>query len=238
MKGAKRGLPVAAQTLSGIQLFQALSAEHRTAIAEHCAGSHHESGQEIVAYRDDSSDVYFIASGSVRATLFSYSGKRVSFREIGPGQIFGEWSAIDGEPRASNVVALADTFIVSMSATAFKAVVTEHPEIAWHLLEELTRLARGLTERVIEFSTMDVKNRLHAELLRMAQDDLCDDGSGVIAPFPTNEELASRISTRREAVNRELRHLEKTGLLQRSSDARIITNVALLANMVKEAGGD
>ena len=109
------------------------------------------------------------------------------------------------------MVALSDSFVVSMSPVTFKDIVTTHPWIAWTLLKDLTHLVRQLSDRVIEFTALGVVDRLHVELLRLAREGLRDDGTAVITPFPTNDELASRISTRREAVNRELRHLENNG---------------------------
>jgi DNA-binding MarR family transcriptional regulator len=95
-----------------------------------------------------------------------------------------------------------------------------------------------MTNRVVEFSTLGVTNRIHAELLRLARTGLEEDGSAVISPVPTDDEIASRISTRREAVNRELRQLEKIGLIERAPRSRIIRDVQRLERMVKEVIGE
>ena len=105
-------------------------------------------------------------------------------------------------------------------------------------MQELTRLARQLSGRIVEFSALGVAGRLHAELLRLAEQNVQADGSGVITPFPTNEELASRISTRREAVNRELRRLEKLKLLERDTNKRIIRDLEGFRELVSDAEGD
>ena len=230
--------PVIAQTLSGIEIFNDLDLEERTTIAGYCRGLHFEAGDQIIAYKEKSADAYFIVSGEVRATIFAFTGKKVSFRDIGAEKAFGEWSAIDGLPRSSSVIALSDAFVLSMSATAFKEVVTRHPAIAWTMLEEITLLARRLSDRVVEFSTLQVKSRLHIELLRLAREGDRGDGTAEIVQFPTNEEMASRIGARREAVNRELRNLEKTGLIKRESERYVITDMVHLEKLVKEAIGD
>ena len=236
MSGSNR--TVAALALHSIAVFREISLEECAAIAERCGGRQYANGEEIISYRDQTNDVYFIVSGDVRATIFTYSGKKVSFRDIGAGNVFGEWAAIDGEPRSSSVVALSEAFVASMSADAFKVVVTSHPNIAWILMQELTRLARQLSGRIVEFSALGVAGRLHAELLRLAEQNVQADGSGVITPFPTNEELASRISTRREAVNRELRRLEKLKLLERDTNKRIIRDLEGFRELVSDAEGD
>ena len=62
------------------------------------------------------------------ATVFTAGGKKVTFRDISAGEVFGEWSAIDNHPRSSSVVALSDAFVVSMSAGALKDMVTTRPD--------------------------------------------------------------------------------------------------------------
>ena len=229
---------MAASALGSLSLFKGLNLDECAAIAKHCTGKRFSASEEIISYKDATNDVFFIISGKVRATIFTAAGKKVTFRDIGAGEVFGEWSAIDNHPRSSSVVALSDAFVVSMSAGAFKDMVTAHPPMAWTLLQDLTVLARQLSARIVEYSALGVADRLHVELLRLASDHLQEDGSAVISAFPTNEELASRISTRREAVNRELRHLERLGLIGRDGSTRIITDVALLEEMVREAGGE
>jgi CRP-like cAMP-binding protein len=95
---------------------------------------------------------------------------------------------------------------------------------------------RVLTTRVFEFSTLAVNNRIQAELLRLARQAGGVDGNiATIEPAPKHAEIASRISTHREAVAREISRLEALGLLQRKSRRIIITDLRRLARMVEEA---
>jgi len=72
---------------------------------------------------------------------------------------------------------------------------------------------RELTKRVYEFSTLAVRYRIQAEVLRLANlSSRC--GNVVnISPAPTHAEIASRTSTHREAVTRELNRLAKLAFL-------------------------
>jgi CRP/FNR family transcriptional regulator, cyclic AMP receptor protein len=60
------------------------------------------SGESFVDYLDASDDVFFIASGNVRVTIYSVAGKAVSFNDLGLG-VFGEYPAIDRGPRSASV---------------------------------------------------------------------------------------------------------------------------------------
>ena len=105
-------------------------------------------------------------------------------------------------------------------------------------MKRLSRLTRLLSERVFEYSTLAVKNRIHAELLRLARDRIDDNNQAVIDPVPTHADLASRVSTHREAVTRELNSLAQAGLLERHSEKIIVRDVAELERMVHEVTGE
>ncbi len=161
------------------------------------------------------SDVYFLLSGLVRITTYSQQGREVSFRDHAPGEHFGDLSAIDGEQRSADVIALQDSQLLSLGSADFLELLEQEPLLARRMLQHLTQLVRQLTQRVLELSTLGVPARLHVELLRLAQ-DVQPDGSARIDPMPTHAVLASKISTNREQVARELAALTQQGLLRKA----------------------
>ncbi len=225
-------------SLRDIDLLEGLPPADLDALARRCAWRRFAAGQEIVGYMDETRDVFFIVGGRVRAVIYSAAGKEVTFRDIGAGQVFGEFSAIDGNPRSANIVALDDSVIAAMPASVFWQVLTDHPEVAAAVLKSLIGQLRALSDRVFEFSTLAVKNRIHAELLRLARDHMRDDNTAVVAPAPTHSDIASRISTHREAVTRELSELARAGLVKRRRGALEICDVPRLARLVEEVVGE
>lgn len=231
-------MELTAETLYGIKLFQSLPADDRKALANRCHGRLYAANQQVVSHEDKTTDVYFIVSGKVRATIYSASGKEVTFRDMGAGQMFGDLSAIDGKPRSATVVTLVESLIIAMPADVFWEALRAHSTVAEATLKELTAVIRRLSERVVEFSTLGVKNRIHAELLRLSHAHMQAENSAVISPAPTHADIASRVSTHREAVTRELNHLVQVGVIERRSGTLIITDVAKLARMVQEVRGE
>jgi len=69
--------------------------ESREKLERRCAWRRYERGEPIVDYLDASGDVFFIASGNLRVTIYSVAGKAVSFNDLGLGEVFGEYPAID-----------------------------------------------------------------------------------------------------------------------------------------------
>ena len=153
------------------------------------------------------------------------------------GEMFGELGAIDGEPRSAHVMALEDSLLASMSRETFWEVLEGYPEVAAFTLKRLAGLVRLLSERVFEFSALAVRNRIHAELLRLARENLHADNTAVISPSPTHADIASRISTHREAVTREYHDLAEAGVIEQRRGELVICDVERLETMVREVTG-
>ena len=62
--------------------------------------------------------------------------------------------------------------------------------------------------------------------------------SASIAPIPTHAEIASRISTHREAVTREINRLSRLGIVERRGGALVVKDIDQLEDLVHEASGE
>ena len=93
---------------------------------------------------------------------------------------------------------------------------------------------RDLTDRVFDFSTLGVQNRVHAELLRLAKEAGVQDNVARIEPAPKHSDIAGKVSTYREQVTRELSAMVKQGLVQRCDGALVIPDVSRLERIVSE----
>src|SRR5215475_13821085 len=174
------------ETLAGIEIFRGIAPDVVASLSRRCRWRRYCAGQTILQYQDEGRDVFFILQGRVCAIYYSASGREVRFSDIPAGELFGEFAAIDGEPRAADVVSVTDTLIASMSAELFWEILRRHESVCAAILRRLTGIARANQRRVVEFSTLPVRSRLHAELIRMARGSAPDGGSAVISPAPTH----------------------------------------------------
>ena len=182
----------------------------------------------IIAHGEDTRDVFFVLDGRARVTLFSANGREVAYRDIHRGDIFGELAAIDGKARSASVIAMDPTRAALLSAEAFYSLLHSHPSISWALLKHLSGLLRRMTDRVFEFSTLVVRERVVCELLRRADEIGLSEGTAIVIPVPRHLELAAAISTHREAVSREMSLLAKQGLIKRRGDNLLLRDRAAL----------
>jgi len=125
-----------------------------------------------------------------------------------------------------------------MGARAFRKLLETEMAVSQALIRDLVKNIRTLTKRVYEFSTLAVNNRIQGELLRLASLAPKDGKGARVAPAPTHSEIASRVSTHREAVTRELNRLVRIGIIERQDKALIIRDVERLAAMLHEMTGE
>ena len=191
-------------------------------------------GVEVIPHKDISDDVYFIASGQVRITIFSFAGKEISYQELGPGEMFGELSAIDQLPRTANVITLEIARIGVISRSDYWGLVDRYPGVAAAALKRLARLVRFLVDRVYQYGALDVKDRVRAEVLRLARESMSGEDSVTIQHFPTHSEIANRVNTHREAVTRELNELSRKGLIEQNQRVLTVIAVSRLSELLPE----
>lgn len=216
-------------------LFDGLDDPTIKLIENRCRWAQYGEGQQIIGQSDPSTDVFFVIEGTVRAKSYSQGGREVSFVDIPAGALFGEFSAIDGQERASSIVSLTPCTLAIMSAKDFRLTLGEVPGFALKLVDILVKKARALSDRVFEFSTLPVKNRVNVELLRLAGQTENDGSCAIIQPAPTHQELAARISTHREAVTRELNQLVSKEIITLRRGRIEIINLPRLQSLVDEA---
>lgn len=228
----------APQSLERIAVFADLPPETVKLIEGRCVWHHYRAGESIVDYLETSNDVFFISAGEARVSIYSVDGKAVTFRDMGPGEMFGELAAIDGAPRSASIEALTNCLVASMPAATFHELLLAEPAVVQALLRYFVTRIRALTTRIYEFSALAVSNRIQAEVLRLAGPPAARGNSLQIDPAPTHAEIASRTSTHREAVTRELNRLARVGIIEQRGRTLVIKDIDRLATMVHEATGE
>jgi len=220
--------------LRAVKLLADVPADALEQLAQQCRWRRFASGQRVISRDAPDHDVYLIVGGKVRITAFSGAGRQVTYRDFEAGEWFGDLAAIDGRARSADVDAAEDTLLASMSPAVFRRLLHEHAIVCDRVLDRLVSLVRDLTERVFDFSTLGVQNRVHAELLRLAKQAGIQGNVARIYPAPKHSDIAGKVSTYREQVTRELSAMAKQGLVQRSEGALVIRDVARLERIVSE----
>ena len=127
-------------------------------------------GSWVVGQSANDRDVYFIMTGRLRGVLHGVR-QDLTFNNMEAGSFFGEMSAFDGAPRAVSVFAVNDSLVARMPCTVFIETLFSHRPLGEAVVGALIARVRELSRRVGELGALDVRSRVHAELLRLARPD-------------------------------------------------------------------
>jgi CRP-like cAMP-binding protein len=228
---------VARHSLAAIPFFAGVS----PAVAEHYGPRVHwltaAPDQLLVDFDDASDDVFFVVSGTVRVAMRTPGGRELILDDIPAGRFFGEMAAIDSAPRSAAVTALHRSRICRVPGQVFMALLADAPELSRRLMRVLVQRLREANGRMLELTTLDIRHRLYADLLRAAGPPMAN-GARAISPPPVQQIIASRIGARREAVSREIARLLRAGVLQRGRGALIISQPEILQQALNEMTSD
>jgi CRP-like cAMP-binding protein len=97
----------------------------------------HPAGHQIVVKGDGGVGFMIITEGTV--SVQTVQGKT---RKLGPGDSFGEMALLDQEGRSATITADTDVTLATIPEWNFKPFLKEHPEIAYRLLQTLSRRVR------------------------------------------------------------------------------------------------
>ena len=222
---------VNATSLSTFKVFEALPLEARSEIARLMRTRSFSAGNYIISTAQKQTDVFFLISGKVRACAFSKNGKPIHFEDLPAGRMFGEISAIDQGERSSDCIAVQDSVLAIMPRDNFLKVIHSYPDVLDAVLQQLVGLVRRQMQRVYEFTSFNVNQRVRFELLRLASAANIDAVPIVIEHPPTHAEIAARISSHREAVTRELKQLEANRVITWKPAEHLIHDIGALTEL-------
>ena len=221
--------------LSIFPLFRSLDAADLTGMEARCIHRRCKRNDWIVEVNETNDDVFFIQSGVVRLQSPKVGTREVVFQDLQAQDFFGGVSAFHHQPRQLSALAVTDVAVIVMPGSLFKDALHDHPDVCDQFIERMAEEIRYLFNRVNEFSTLDVRHRIYAELMRLSRPKMGSGHGAVISPPPRQADIAARIGTRREPVVREMKALERAGLLRRSRGALEIIDLHRLQDLIENA---
>lgn len=190
---------------------------------------HYDDGEAVYALGEEGRELYMVATGKVRFCNYTLSGKEIQIGEMRVGDCFGELSLIDGLYRANCAYAQGPTDLLILQKQDFDILCAEYQEIPVQISMLLSHRLRMAYTLIEDASVLPMKDRLARLLGRLGYSVGIDDaeGSTVLEGF-THEGLARMLGSTREAITRELKQLEKTGLIQRRYGKILIPHIGAL----------
>jgi CRP-like cAMP-binding protein len=162
----------------------------------------------------DEDRLILLLDGRVKVTRSAEGDHELMLAIRDAGELLGELTFIDGQPRIASVTTLEPVQALVLSALRFRSHLQRTPRVAVVLLESVTSRFRDSTVKRLEFAASDTLGRLAARITELADryGDPTDGGIAVAMPI-SQDELASWTGASRAGVAQGLQAMRELGWL-------------------------
>jgi CRP-like cAMP-binding protein len=220
-----------AEVIAALEPLSGLPATDQAGLAAAATRVRRPAGATVLAEGQVPDALYVVLRGRVNLVHGSLSERDLILVSLGAGEVFGESCAFDERPGSTAAVAAVPTDLLRIPAEALTPAVRRDPEA-------LLRLMRLLHQRLQEFEAVasglalcDVEQRLRQTLARLVRRQgrrAPSEPGWVLAPVPTQSELARMVGSCRETVSRTLSAMARSGLVS-TRGRRLVLDDRILA---------
>ena len=167
-------------------------------------------GIQVGARGSQATDWIGVASGAVRVSSVSMSGKQITLTYVEPGTWFGDISLFDGLPRTHDATTHGPTTLLIVRKHDFFDLLARHTELYDALLRLNCRRLRLMFASFEDLNTRPLAARLAKQVLHLARSYGVPHGEETrIGLQLAQEDLAQLVGASRQRVNQELKGFER-----------------------------
>jgi CRP/FNR family cyclic AMP-dependent transcriptional regulator len=209
--------------LHEISLFRELTPEQLACVSELLHSKTFPAGSYIFTEEQRGEVVYFIHRGTIKIHIEQVNGEDVILNIIGPGDVLGDMSVLDGLGRSANAVTLEESALFWMDCDDFNQCLLTLPQFSYNMARILSRRLRLASTRIQMLSTLDVYGRVAHQILAFARiyGVAGENGSTCIPIRLTQTDLAHLVGASRVRVNQVLVTFKKLKYISVDSNYRI-----------------
>src|SRR5262249_506794 len=149
----------------------------------------------------------------------------------GPGELVGEFAALDPAPRLASAVALEPLTVQVLTADEFRSFVSEHAGVALQLMRTLICRLREADRRRVEFGAYDAVGRVARLVGELAADEESN-GHGRAVVRLSQREIGELVGASRESVGRALAVLRDRNLVTTGRRSVTVLEIDALRSFV------
>ena len=177
----------------------------------------------IISIEQPGEVVYIILEGTVKIHVEQADGSDVILAILGPGEIVGEMSPVEGVGRSANVVTLEPTTVSWLDRAAFREWMQTEPTLCYNVTRILSRRLRLANAQIQSLAALDVYGRVARQILAFAQEygEPAPDGAIRIPIRLTQNDMAGMVGASRVSVNKVLVHYKERKYISIDAASRI-----------------
>jgi len=212
-------------------LFSAVPVDTLTNLTHQAFVRSYPVGSAVFWEGDPSQGLYWLLAGTLKAVKYSAGGREQILHLIREGEMFNEAGGFTTLPNPATVIALSDSEVWHIPGEPIRQLIREEPLFAQSIIEALTLRLRSAVDLIEDLSLRSVVHRLARLILEEAEENT------LFRPaWYTQAELAARLGTVPDVVQRALRKLEETGLIRAERRQIHILDRKSLAKLVEHSG--
>lgn len=190
-----------------------LPATDRQALLALGGSAFHPEGEHLLVEGDRSRFVLVLHDGPVKVVVHDASGREHLLALRDRGDLLGELSYLDHQPRSASVVTLHRTYITTICAERFSRFLGEHPRAGVELARCIGSRLREADWSRLEISTDEVPLRVARFLRKLAQESVAGSTRRNAVLSMTQGQLAQSVHAAEVTINRILRELKAQDLI-------------------------
>jgi CRP/FNR family transcriptional regulator len=194
--------------LKAVSYFSNLDEAALKLVAQSAVRRSFDPEQVILLEGEPCAGLYIVESGWLKAVKISLDGREQVLQTLKPGDVFNAISVFTEAPNQATVTALETSQVWLVRREALLLLMDERPSLARQVVKDLAGRVIYLIQLVEDLSLRSVEARLARLLLEQAQGE-----SVPRRRWATQAELASRLGTVPDVVNRALRKLAELGMI-------------------------
>jgi CRP/FNR family transcriptional regulator len=196
------------EVLSSIPYFAQLDVHTLESISQAALRRTFDAGQVVFLEGEPNSGLYAVQEGWLRSVKISTAGREQVIRFVGPGEMFNEIGVFAGGLNQVTVEALEPSVVWIIPRETLLSLMDKHPSLCRLITQNLAERVLHLISLVEDLSLRTVEERLARLLLEQSRGDLVSRRR-----WSTQAELAARLGTVPDVMNRALRSLSEEGLI-------------------------
>jgi CRP/FNR family transcriptional regulator len=198
----------ASHSFSSVPYFADLDIEVLEAIAEAAIRRTYQADQVVLLEGESCAGLYVVESGWLKAVKISAEGREQALRLIGPGEAFNEIGVFADTDNPATVIALERAAVWVIHRDVMRSLLEDYPDITSAVIQNLARRVFHLATLVEDLSLRTVEARLAHNLLEHSE-------SGTVRRehWATQAQMAARLGTVLDVLNRALHRLAEEGLI-------------------------
>ena len=218
--------------LSNASIFAGMDQRQVDTLASLAVRKTFKTRDVVLRKGDPAQQIYIIAKGRLKTITAGGEGRQAALSIMGPGEVFGEVAALDGQPRSATITALEPCELLIIQRNDFFYFLERNPKAAIKLLEVLAGRLRRLSERVEDSTFLEIPGRLAKQLLRLGRQYGTTSPQGTRIELKlSQQELGDLVGATRESVNKQLRAWEGEGLIEKNDGRLVLKDVLALEDI-------